>query len=349
MKLEVPFTTLIKITFFLLLCVIVVKVWPVIMMIIVAALIAVMVDPVVEWLARHRVRRGFGIAIAGVVMFGLLAAFLLVVVPITVNQMKDLGKQLPRLVEEVSRRVPAVQPYVAPLAQMAKQPPNGAQMQQWLMHGLIAGRFALTAIAALTLTLVIAIYLLIEGRRAQEWLIVFAHGSHREKLRRTMTDVQPIVFAYMRGQAITCALCGGMALTTLTLLHIPAAVPLAVLAFIADLVPIVGTVVMIAPAVLLALVVSPLKAFIVLAVYLARLRKGNAAVESHGSAGRDDRRNVAGRDWGRVDSAVRCSVSGRRRNMAAAPTRRYGGETRADRTTLIAVVYNLRLSQGAFH
>ena len=269
MKLEVPFTTLIKITFFLLLCVIVVKVWPVIMMIIVAALIAVMVDPVVEWLARHRVRRGFGIAIAGVVMFGLLAAFLLVVVPITVNQMKDLGKQLPRLVEEVSRRVPAVQPYVAPLAQMAKQPPNGAQMQQWLMHGLIAGRFALTAIAALTLTLVIAIYLLIEGRRAQEWLIVFAHGSHREKLRRTMTDVQPIVFAYMRGQAITCALCGGMALTTLTLLHIPAAVPLAVLAFIADLVPIVGTVVMIAPAVLLALVVSPLKAFIVLAVYLA--------------------------------------------------------------------------------
>ena len=64
-------------------------------------------------------------------------------------------------------------------------------------------------------------------------------------------------------------LCGGMALTTLTLLHIPAAVPLAVLAFIADLVPIVGTVVMIAPAVLLALVVSPLKAFIVLAVYLA--------------------------------------------------------------------------------
>ena len=269
MKLEVPFTTLIKITFFLLLCVIVVKVWPVIMMIIVAALIAVMVDPVVEWLARHRVRRGFGIAIAGVVMFGLLAAFLLVVVPITVNQMKDLGKQLPRLVEEVSRRVPAVQPYVAPLSQMAKQPPNGAQMQQWLMHGLIAGRFALTAIAALTLTLVIAIYLLIEGRRAQEWLIVFAHGSHREKLRRTMEDVQPIVFAYMRGQAITCALCGGMALTTLTLLHIPAAVPLAVLAFIADLVPIVGTIVMIAPAVLLALVVSPLKAFIVLAVYLA--------------------------------------------------------------------------------
>ena len=119
------------------------------------------------------------------------------------------------------------------------------------------------------LTLVIALYLLIEGRRALEWLIVFAHDVNRKKLRRTMNDVQPIVFAYMRGQAITCALCGGMALTTLMLLHIPAAVPLAVLAFIADLVPIVGTVVMIAPAVLLALVISPVKAMIVLAVYLA--------------------------------------------------------------------------------
>lgn len=269
MKLEVPFTTLFKIALFLLLCVIVIKVWPVILMIVIAALIAVMLDPVVQWMTSHRVRRGIALAIVGVVMFGLLFAFLFVIVPITVSEMRDLGKQLPRLLQEVSRRVPAAQPYVEPVVQIASRPPNGAQMQQWLLRGFIAGRFALTAVTAMTLTLVIALYLLIEGRRALEWLIVFAHGSHREKLRRTIEQVHPIIFAYMRGQAITCALCGGMALTTLLLLHIPAAVPLAVLAFVCDLVPIVGTIVMIAPAVLLALVESPVKALIVLAVYLS--------------------------------------------------------------------------------
>jgi len=269
MKLEVSSLTLLKIALFVLLCAIVIKIWPIIVMIVVASLIAVMLDALVQWLARHGVRRGVGITLVGIVMFGLLAAFLFVLVPITVDQMRDLGKQLPRLVQEVSARVPAVRPYIAPVAQAAAHPPNNAEMQQWLARGLIAGRFALTAVTAMTLTLVIALYLLIEGRRALEWLIVFAHDPHREKLRRTMREVHPIVFAYMRGQAITCVLCGGTAFTTLTLLHIPAAVPLAVLAFVADLVPIVGTVVMIAPAVLLALVVSPVKALIVLAVYLA--------------------------------------------------------------------------------
>jgi len=192
-----------------------------------------------------------------------------VVVPVTVSEMRDLGKQLPRLVQQVSSRAPAVQPYIAPLAQMASRPPNGPQMQQWLTRGLIAGKFALTAVTALTLTLVIALYFLIEGRRALAWLIAFARPKQREKLRQTLDGVRPIIFAYMRGQAITCALCGGVALTTLMLLHVPAAVPLAVLAFLADLVPIVGTIIMIAPAVLLALVESPVKALIVLAVYLA--------------------------------------------------------------------------------
>lgn len=269
MKLEVPFATLVKIALFALLCVVIIKVWPVILMIILAALIAVMLDPAVQWMTKHRIRRGIALTIVGFVMFGLLFAFLFVVVPTTVSEMRDLGKQLPRLLQEVSRRVPAAQPYIAPLAQVATRPPQGAQLQQWLMRGLIAGRFAVTAVTALTLTLVIALYLLIEGRRALEWLVVFAHGEHRKKLRRTLDEVHPIVFAYMRGQVITCCLCGGVAFTTLMLLHIPAALPLAVLAFVADLVPIVGTIIMIAPAVLLALVESPVKALIVLAVYLA--------------------------------------------------------------------------------
>jgi predicted PurR-regulated permease PerM len=268
-ELHIPFATLLKVALFLLLCLITVRLWPVIIMIIVASLIAVMADPFVGWLERHRVRRGIGIAVVGVAMFGMLAAFLFVVIPATVGELRQLGKEMPRLVQELSRRAPATQPYIAPLAQMAQKPPTGTQLEQWVTRGLVAGRYAVAGLTAITLTLVIAIYLLVEGRRALEWLIVFAPPPQRQKLGRTLDDVRPIIFAYMRGQAITCFLCGGVALTTLTLLHVPAAVPLAVLAFVADLVPVVGTIVMIAPAVLLAMVVSPVKALIVLAVYLA--------------------------------------------------------------------------------
>jgi predicted PurR-regulated permease PerM len=268
-ELRIPFATLLKIAAFILLCLIAIRLWPVILMIVIAALIAVMVDPLVAWMAAHGARRGFGIAIVGLAMFGLLAAFVFVIIPMTASQLQQLGKEIPRLAQELSRRVPASQPYIAPLAQSAQKQPNGVQLEQWLTRGLIAGRYALAGLTAMTLTLVFAIYLLIEGRRALEWLVVFAHPTQRRKLRQTLERVRPIVFAYMRGQAITCFLCGGMAIATLTLLHIPAAVPLAVLAFVADLVPVVGTIVMIAPAVLLALMVSPVKALIVLGVYLA--------------------------------------------------------------------------------
>lgn len=268
MKLEVPFVTLLKIALFILLCAVVIKVWAVIVMVIVAVLLAVMLDPLVEWLARHRVKRGFGIALVTLTMFALLTLLLFVVVPVTVSQMRQIGSELPRLVADITKRAPAAQPYIAPIAQLAKNPPRGAAVQQWLIRGFAVGRLAVAALFALTLTVVIAIYLLIEGRLALEWLIVFAHEPNRTKLRETAQQVRPIIVAYMRGQAIDCTLCGIMSFTTLMLLHVPAAVPLAVLAVVADIVPVIGTVVMIVPAVLFASLVSPATAIIVLCVYL---------------------------------------------------------------------------------
>jgi predicted PurR-regulated permease PerM len=54
----------------------------------------------------------------------------------------------------------------------------------------------------------------------------------------------------------------------LLVLHVPMALPLAVIAFIADLVPVVGTIAMTAPAVLMALTVGPVKALLVFAGYM---------------------------------------------------------------------------------
>jgi predicted PurR-regulated permease PerM len=268
-ELRVPFPTLWKIAFFALVIVIVVKLWLVIVMVTVAALIAVLLDPLVGRLARHGIHRGVAIAVVGVLLFAVVGAFFLAVVPEMFSQLHTLATQMPRIGARMSETLPQAKPVIDELTARAQRPPSGVQVQQWLTRGLIGAGYVLAGVTALILVLVIAIYLLIEGRRAFDWLVAFASDENRAKLRRTADGVCPIVNAYMRGQAITCCLCGGMALTTLLLLHIPAAVVLAVLAFVADLVPVVGTIAMTIPAVALALTVSPLKAFIVAAVYLA--------------------------------------------------------------------------------
>jgi predicted PurR-regulated permease PerM len=269
LELRISFLTLAKLVFFALLVLVIIKLWTVIIMLVIAALLAVVLDPLVLWLIARGMRRGFAIGLVALLVFAVVGAFLFTVIPATLSQLQELGKTLPKTLADAAQEYPRFRPLIAKITALANQPLKGIQMQQWFTRGLIAGRFAIEGLTGLVLTLVTTIYLLVEGRRVLEWLLAFAHGRTRDRLRRTLDEVQPIVFAYMRGQAITCFLCGGVALTTLTLLHIPAAVALAVVAFIADLVPVVGTIIMTVPAVALALVVSPLKALVVVAVYLS--------------------------------------------------------------------------------
>ena len=256
-ELRIPFATLVKVALFALLVAIAIKLWPVILMITVSVLIAVLLHPVVVWLQRHRVHRGIAIGLVALAMFAILGAFLFWIVPLMVTQIAEFTRQLPALVARLGKFVPPV------------TTPTPALMQKIAVRGLIGARYAVSGLTIVVLILVISLYLLNEGAKVYEWLIAFASPANREKLRQTGDDVCPIVFAYMRGQAITCCLCGGVALVTCLALHIPAAVVLAVLAFLCDLVPVVGTIVMTIPAVSLALLSAPWKAIVVLAVYIA--------------------------------------------------------------------------------
>jgi predicted PurR-regulated permease PerM len=264
-NIRVPFATLLKIAFFCLLAAAIYKLYAVLVMVVVAVLLAVMLAPVLAFLTTHRVRRGMAIALIAVVMFGFLAFFFAVIVPAMGRQLKELSGDLPKISKQVIQRFPVT----APLLEDAQRPPDVGQMKAWLLRGLVVGQYAIEALTAIVLVLVIALYLLIEGSDIYEWLVSFAPPEQRPKWRRTADEVSKVILAYMRGQAITCFLCGGVALVTLSVLRVPAALPLAVLAFFCDLIPVVGTIIMSVPAVLLAMMVGPAQAVTVVVVYAA--------------------------------------------------------------------------------
>jgi predicted PurR-regulated permease PerM len=262
-ELRIPFTTLLKVALTVLLCVCVIKLWPVILMIIVAILLAVMLDPVVIFMERHRMRRSVCVIFIAIVLIGLLVAFLGVLVPRMAAQIGDVSKELPHLEQTLASRFPAAAPLLNDLRGEASP-----ALKMWLTRGFVAGKYAIEGITAMIFVLVLALYLLIEGRTAFEWLISLAPKSKRPRLRQTAEEMSGVVLAYMRGQAITCVLCGGWAYLVLVLLRVPAALPLAVIAFVADLLPVVGTIAMTVPAVLLALSVGPMNALLVFAGYM---------------------------------------------------------------------------------
>jgi predicted PurR-regulated permease PerM len=266
MELRIPFATLLKIALAVLLVLCAVKLWPIAVMVVIAVLLAVMLEPIVRWLAGHGVRRGFGIAAVAVAVFGLLLVFIGVVVPIMSKQVVELSRDLPKVTQRLAGQFPAAQAVLGSVGGMRL--PQGPQLRGWLTRGLAAGMYAVEALTAVIFVLVIAIYLLIEGQATFQWLITFAEPRNRKKLERTAHEIGGVILAYMRGQAITCFLCGGWAFLVLTLCHVPAALALAVIAFVADLVPVVGTIIMTVPAVLLALMVGPMQALLVAGGYL---------------------------------------------------------------------------------
>lgn len=263
---RVPYATLLKLAFFVLLIVSVIKLWTVILMFTVAVLLAVMLDPLIGFMERRGTKRGVAVAAVALLLFGSLIAFVVVIVPMMAKQIVQIGKDLPQIVSQLESGSPKLKSVVDSVTAGVKQSP---QLKQWLLRAPLVGLYAVEAMIGVVLVLVIAVYLLVEGRQMFEWLLAFAPEKNRPRIRRTACEASEVVLAYMRGQAITCFLCGGVALTTLLILHVPAALPLAVLAFVCDLVPVIGTIVMTAPAVLLAMLVSPAAAIIVFAVYMA--------------------------------------------------------------------------------
>jgi predicted PurR-regulated permease PerM len=267
-ELRIPFATLVRIALFALLVYLVIQLVPMLLMIFVATLLAVVLSAGVEWLERHRVRRGLALTLAATLMLGAFIFVLAILVPNMISELQGLVKNAPEIAKKINARFPETAPYVNSAVAAVQRPTRPQDVRQWFTRGIVAGRFALEGLTAIGFTLVLAIYLVVEGKRALAWLVSFAPDEQRRKLVQTAEEVQPVMLAYMRGQLITSTLAALAALAVLVPLGVPAALPLAALAFVGDFIPVIGFIASIVPAVLLATLVSPTAAVIVAAGYI---------------------------------------------------------------------------------
>jgi predicted PurR-regulated permease PerM len=125
----------------------------------------------------------------------------------------------------------------------------GAQVQS-------AAGGVLWGIGAFVVVLVVAVYLLVDGRRTYAWLAAFAPAEHRDRVDETAARALDVIASYIRGNLITSGLCAVVTWIVLGALGVPASLLLAVLAGVLNLLPVVGLLLSAAPAVLLAFTVS---------------------------------------------------------------------------------------------
>ena len=267
--LRIPATTFMRIAVAALLAVVIVKLWPFFLIVFSAGLIAVTLHPVAAWIERRGLSRGpavLVVALALIVVIGGLGALLGPSLGTQISQVVgDYDGFRTHATSHLSPKYGALNRVVEWTLKIPQQPEVGAYFSKPLSWTMRAGE----AVGGLALVLVLSLYLLYDGKRLYAWLLAYVPRHHREKAARTVPEVSEVVLAYVSGQVITSALVAFFSGIVLTVFHVPAALPLAVLAGVADVLPFIGVLIFTIPAVLLAFTVSPVAALAVAGAYFA--------------------------------------------------------------------------------
>lgn len=265
---EVSSSTLLRVALILVSLWLVVRLWPVILVFIVALLVMETLNPAVQWLEVRRVRRGFGIAILFSGLFLIAVLLLTLTIPSVLSQATALFDREPALRAHLAdwlSRYHLSAPFSDWLRNLRYGGPGNTVGATALTYSLRLFEIATYGMSAMFL----ALYMMIDRDRLRGGLFSLVPRTHHIRLSRIMLNLETIIGAYIRGQLVTCLLIGAFTFILLTVCGVENAMALAVFAAIADVLPYIGAILSIVPAVIAALGHGPTTAIIVLAAMLA--------------------------------------------------------------------------------
>ena len=246
----------------------------VLLLLFLSILLASALEPAVGWLRERLpfVGRGGTILAVYVSFFLIVLAFAFVVVPAAVNQGQAIIASLPPFFDQVrawaadlrpvalSTSLTALVDSVAGIFEPAP-PPNPDEVVK-------VGTAVAEAVVALFTMLAIVFFWLVEHARLQRYTLAFLPAHRRAGTRDAWNEIETRLGLWVRGQLI---LMGSIGLATgiaYTLLGLPGAVLLGLIAALTEAIPIVGPLLGAIPAVLVAATVSPQLALVVAGIYV---------------------------------------------------------------------------------
>lgn len=227
--------------------------FPVLLLLFLSVLIAITLTSLERFLMRHGWKRMFADTFLIVSLLAVLSVVMFVLIPAAVEQMKEVFHHWPQLEKQFLKMA---SPELRAGADKLINSSPGSINRVWQELGVVANNM-LTGILKFGLMMIMAFYMLLEGPKAWAWILAFIPENHRERVEVTAREICPIVESYIVGQAITSTLAALWVFTTATVLDVPAAITLAVLAAVFDILPGLGFILNAATGGLMALTVSP--------------------------------------------------------------------------------------------
>jgi predicted PurR-regulated permease PerM len=251
-RLEIPPATIIQLILVVAGLWLLIRLWPAVLVLVVALFIVGTLSPAVSWMEARRIRRGLGIALTFTLLFVVAMLVVTVTIPALVAQVSALVDQEPAYRERLVHYLAQFN-LTAPFARwlLSVKYERLASVISAMAFVFSMRVFEITAYGASAIFL--ALYMMIDRDRLRGGLFAVVPRSHHVRLARVMMNLETIVGAYIRGQLITCLLIAAFSFVLLAVCGVPNAMALAVFSGVADVLPYVGALLSIGPMVLAAL------------------------------------------------------------------------------------------------
>jgi len=256
----------------------------VILWVLIAAFIALVLNPAVAALQRRRFRRGAAVGVvfaSAVLLFaGILALF---GYPL-VNSLTHVAEQLPTMVDQVQRGhgwLAHTLKHFGLLEWVQKNAPRLKQAahnlgKPALSIGANLGKAVFSTLIALTTIAFLSLFMLLEAPLLRRGALDTMNPRLRETVAEISSTVSRSVTAYVLGTVAMGLLFGLVVLVTMAVLGVPFALLIALWVALVAMIPLIGGLIAGAPAVALALLHSPTAGLVTLIVFI-----GFQLVENH--------------------------------------------------------------------
>ncbi len=221
--------------------------FPVLLVLVAAAILAGTLSPIVARLERAGLGRGLSIGVVFAVLAGIVALVLLLTMPALVDQLQALAESEPEMRARLARTLGGW-PLTAPLARWVRTVRYASLLGASADAALDLSTRALEVLAYVISAVVLALYFLLDRDRLRGMVFALVPRRHHLRAAKIAGELELIVGGFVRGQLITSALLMAFTFVLLTLVGVESPLPMAVLAGLSDVLPYVGVLFAILPA-----------------------------------------------------------------------------------------------------
>jgi predicted PurR-regulated permease PerM len=241
--------------------------------VLVSLFLALALNPAVDWLQRHGIRRrGIAAAIAYLAALGAVAGIAAAFIPTLVDQVNNFADKVPDYVHDLTKgrgRLGFLETryHVVERLKHAVQTGGVKRLAGGAGTALAITKSVLTAIAATVTIVFMTFFMLLEGPAWTERIYGLLPDRSQPRWRRVGHDIYRSIGGYVTGNLLISVIAGASSGLVAFLVGVPYAAALGLVVAILDLIPLAGATLAAILVVLVALAAQGLTSAIVLAVF----------------------------------------------------------------------------------